>query len=258
MLHDLSRRANDTMEKYDNTEDAISKSSTKLKYGSPSWYLGASHEMSEAAHNLSRQALRSETMAIMLVEALHMSPRDAASLLPAMSLTPSICQDTGNVFARTNNECKRLNQKYRTYSGKCNNHAHPNWGAALEAYSRSLPADYQDGVSLPKTSFPSARQVSTTVHSGGHDLRHPYLMAMTSIFGQFVAHDLAHTPKMELGGGERLKCCDVEFEHFHPECFPIRADTKVGCMEYARSAIHPGNSQVNFEVLEGIATRREK
>ncbi|XP_028982628.1 peroxidasin homolog [Diachasma alloeum] len=243
MLQDLSRRANDTMEKYDRTEAAISMSSTKLKHGSPSWYLGASHEMSEAAHNLSRHALRSETMAIILVEALHMSPRDAVSLLPAMTLTPSICHDTGNVFARTASECKGVNLKYRTHSGKCNNPVHPNWGAGLEAYGRALPPEYQDGVSLPKTMFPSARQVSTTVHSGGHDARHPFLMAMTPLFGQFVAHDLAHTPKIELNGGERLKCCEVEFEYFHPECFPIRADAPVGCMEYARSAIHPGNGQ---------------
>ncbi|XP_011298837.1 peroxidasin [Fopius arisanus] len=243
MLQDLWRRANETMDKYDRTESAISMSSTKLRHGSPSWYLGASHEMTEAAHNLSRQALRSETMAIMLVEALDMSPRDAVSLLPAMSLTPDLCHHTGNVFTRTASQCKKFNPKYRTHTGTCNNPSHPNWGAALEAYSRILPPEYQDGVSLPKTSFPSARQVSMSVHSGGHDSRHPFLMAMTALFGQFVAHDLAHTPKIQFSNGERLKCCDVDFDYFHPECFPIRADSPLGCMEYSRSAIHPGNNQ---------------
>ncbi|KAJ8683808.1 hypothetical protein QAD02_019600 [Eretmocerus hayati] len=71
---------------------------------------------------------------------------------------------------------------------------------------------------------------------------HPHLMALTALFGEFVAHDLAHTPRMGLPNGERLKCCDVPYERFHPECLPIRAEDELGgCMEYARSAPHPGN-----------------
>ena len=42
--------------------------------------------------------------------------------------------------------------------------------------------------------------------------------------------------------GQRLKCCEVEFEDFHPECYPIkipRNDPFYGkldlrCQEYAR------------------------
>lgn len=76
-------------------------------------------------------------------------------------------------------------------------------------------------------------------------------MALTALFGEFVAHDLAHTPRMDLPNGERLKCCDVPFEQFHPECFPIRAENEIGgCMEYARSAPHPGNMhQVRLDCL---------
>jgi peroxidase len=74
-------------------------------------------------------------------------------------------------------------------------------------------------------------------------LRHPHLMALTALFGEFIAHDFAHTPRMNLPNGDRLRCCDVEYEHFHPECLPIRAEDEAsGCMEYARSAPHPGNA----------------
>ncbi|XP_076245198.1 peroxidasin [Calliopsis andreniformis] len=239
MLRDLSRRTNVSMEKYHQAERAILNSHTHLNHGSPSWYLGASHEMTEHAQNLSRRALRIETMAIMLVEALNMSSKEASSVLPSVAAIN--CPDSSTLL-QLMVSCKGIDSRYRTYSGKCNNALHPTWGAALEAYVRLLPPEYADGVSLPRTDLPSARDVSSRVHSGGLDLKHPYLMALTALFGQFLVHDLAHTPKMELPDGAKLKCCDVDYEHFHPECFPIRADNAVGCMEYSRSAPHPGNS----------------
>ena len=238
------------MEKYYKTEEAILNSHTRLAQGSPSWYLGASHEMTEAAQNLSRRALRSETMAMMIVEALNMSPKDAVSLLP--SVGTFLCSgDTASAYAKSSVECKTyVDRRYRTHTGRCNNAVHPTWGAALEAYARTLPPEYQDGVSLPRTILPSAREVSLKVHSGAPDLKHPYLMALTALFGQFIANDLAHTPRMELPGGARLKCCDVEYDNFHPECFPIQAENSIGCMEYSRSVPHPGNTlQVSLEIF---------
>lgn len=230
------------MEKYYKTEETIRNSKTRLSPDSPSWYLGASHEMNEGAKNLSRRALRSETMAMIIVEALNMPPENVVSLLP--SVGTFVCSgDTAIDYAKNSVECKRrATQRYRTHTGRCNNYLHPTWGGALEAYARFLPPEYQDGVSLPRTKLPSARDVSTKIHAGGPDLKHPHLMALTALFGQFIANDLAHTPRMELTGGIRLKCCDVDYENFHPECFPIRADNHVGCMEYSRSAPHPGNS----------------
>ncbi|XP_043268083.1 peroxidase-like [Venturia canescens] len=241
MLQDLTLRTNISMEKYYKTEETIRKSQTHLSQDSPSWYLGASHEMNEGAKNLSRRALQSETMAMIIVEALNMSSKDVVWLLP--SVGTFVCSgDTAIAYARNSAECKRETQRYRTHSGKCNNYLHPTWGGALEAYARFLPPEYQDGVSLPRTKLPSARDVSTKIHAGGPDFKHPHLMALTPLFGQFLANDFAHTPRMELTGGIRLKCCDVDYENFHPECFPIRAENRVGCMEYARSAPHPGNS----------------
>lgn len=244
------------MEKYEQAERAILNSRTHLNHGSPSWFLGASHEITEHAQNLSRRALRIETMAVMLVEALNMSSKEATSVLP--SVAPINCPDSPT-FLQVMASCKKIDPRYRTHSGKCNNGLHPTWGAALEAYVRFLPPEYVDGVSLPRIDLPSARYVSLNVHSGGSDLKHPYLMALTALFGQFLVHDLAHTPKMELPDGAKLKCCDVDYEHFHPECFPIRADNALGCMEYSRSAPHPGNSlQVNCRRIIEMHNRASK
>lgn len=143
-----------------------------------------------------------------------------------------------------------MNPRYRTHTGLCNNGLFPTRGSALEAYNRFLPAEYEDGVSLPRGGLPSPRAVSVAVHSGSPDLRHPHLMALTALFGELVAHDLAHTPRQSLPDGGRIKCCDVPLETFHPECFPIRAEAEIGgCMEYARSSAHPGNSQQVLFIL---------
>ncbi|XP_014219673.1 peroxidasin homolog [Copidosoma floridanum] len=238
MLNDLKRRTNVSMERYHEQELAIMESRTQLTRDSPAWYLAASHEMTPEAKNLTEMAIRRETMAVMLVEALHMSPKDAHNLLPSVGTTlVNICSGD---YLRLVGECKKSEYRYRSHSGRCNNPLYPARGSALEAYVRLLPADYADGVSLPRGGLPSARSVSTTMHSGGPDLQHPHLMALTALFGEFVAHDLAHTPRAGLPNGERLKCCDVPFDRFHPECFPIQAEAG-GCMEYARSAPHPGN-----------------
>ena len=60
------------------------ETNTRLTRESPAWYLAASHEMTPDAINLTEKALRKETMAVMLVEALHMSPQDADTLLPSV------------------------------------------------------------------------------------------------------------------------------------------------------------------------------
>jgi hypothetical protein len=49
-------------------------------------------------------------------------------------------------------------------------------------------------------------------------------MAVTAIWGEFIYHDVSHTPQMAGFLGQRLKCCGVEFESFHPECYPIKVE----------------------------------
>lgn len=259
MLRDLDERANASTERYDRMEAAIMTSRTHLTRGTPAWYLGASHAILPNARNLSRRAIRGEMVSTMLVEAMNMTPKEAAAFLPSVgAATSSLCDLEPKNLSTVSlvNECGNRNEKYRSQSGRCNNPSRPNWGSAFNSYARLMPADYADGVSLPRwsSSLPSAREVSLGVHSGGLDQPHPHLMALTALFGQFVAHDLSHTPKVELPNGHRIKCCDVDYEHFHPECFPIRAEerSKDRCMEYARSAPHPGNSYNHVGMFFGF------
>ena len=90
-------------------------------------------------------------------------------------------------------------RKYRAFSGYCNNVQSPHWGKANTRYLRFLPAEYSDGVSLPRgigqSLLPSPREVSLAVHKD-EDLPHPHLMAITVVWGEFVSHDMAHTPQM--------------------------------------------------------------
>lgn len=85
-------------------------------------------------------------------------------------------------------------KKYRSISGYCNNVQNPRWGNSYTKYSRLLPPAYEDGVSLPRGGhLPSARQVSLGVHTD-KDVKHDHLAALAVIWGQFVAHDIGHTP----------------------------------------------------------------
>lgn len=245
MLDYLDDRTKESMKKYENMEQVISNSQTRLDFGSPSWYFGISHEMSESAKNLSKEALRIETMGLTLIKTLNLSKIESTSVL-----NDHLCSTDYKESLRNHEDTCKTREKdnqrvYRTHSGRCNNVNHHNWGAALEAYARYLPAEYEDGISLPKSEgLPSARQVSYKIHYESPDTRHPHLMALTAFFAQFIAHDLSHTPRMELPDGTRLKCCQVEYSFFHPECFPIKTDDPVGCMEYSRSAPHPGTCKL--------------
>ncbi|XP_046486712.1 peroxidase isoform X1 [Neodiprion pinetum] len=249
MLQELGKRANVLSARYDQMEAGILASKIHLTQGTPAWYLGASHTILPEVRNLTHRAIRSETVAMMLVAAMNMTPHEAVAILPSMGPAAfGLCDSNSEEFFEIIESCESTicpsRMKYRSQSGRCNNPKHSNWGTAFESYVRLLPAEYADGVSLPRfLNLPSARDVSLGVHSGLPDQPHPHLMALAALFGQFIAYDLSHTPKVELPDGTKLKCCDVSYEHFHSECFPIKTgdNTATHCMEYTRSAPDPGN-----------------
>lgn len=91
-------------------------------------------------------------------------------------------------------------RKFRAFNGYCNNVQNPKWGNSNTRYLRFLPADYGDGVSMPRQTesgqfLPSARAVSLTVHREV-DAPHKHMTAMSAVFGEFLFHDLTHTPQM--------------------------------------------------------------
>lgn len=88
-------------------------------------------------------------------------------------------------------------EEYRSYDGSGNNVANPQWGAANTQLLRRSRADYDDGVSAPGgANRPSPRLISNTIVDQADDVISDRLLsAMIYAWGQFVDHDLDHTPR---------------------------------------------------------------
>lgn len=89
--------------------------------------------------------------------------------------------------------------KYRTLTGWCNNLMFPEYGKSIRAFTRLLAPAYDDGLMSPRSRsisgkpLPSPRLVSVNIHN---DVSAPHVRysLMMMQWGQFVDHDLTHTP----------------------------------------------------------------
>ena len=129
----------------------------------------------------------------------------------------------------TQSDCSDPSIKtFRTIDGTCNNILRPLLGASNTQFRRVLPAQYEDGISVPvghdqqvngdpfAAPWPSARTVSEAVID---DLP-KFSRVLTHIFmlwGQFVDHDLDLFAEFETEECEE----SCEFEESCPFCFPI-------------------------------------
>uniref|UniRef100_G3UBF9 Lactoperoxidase n=1 Tax=Loxodonta africana TaxID=9785 RepID=G3UBF9_LOXAF len=145
---------------------------------------------------------------------------------------------------------------YRTITGDCNNRRNTELGAANRALARWLPAEYEDGLSLPfgwtpgKTRngfpLPLAREVSNQIvgYLNGDVLDQKRSLVFMQ-WGQIVDHDLDFAPETELGSSQHSQTqCD---EHCiqGDNCFPImgpisrpttpKVKTQGKCMPFIRS-----------------------
>ena len=87
-------------------------------------------------------------------------------------------------------------QKYRSIEGTCNNLQHPKWGASLQPFRRFMPAEYEDGLSMPKPSFPTGihppgRQVSICMQNATNQWDETRLSMLFVHFAHFLDHDLS-------------------------------------------------------------------
>lgn len=143
---------------------------------------------------------------------------------------------------------------YRTITGDCNNRRKPALGAANRALARWLPAEYEDGLSLPfgwtpgrtRNGFPLplAREVSNKIIDSLNDRgvldQNRSLLFMQ--WGQIVDHDLDFAPDTELGSSEYSKAqCDkycVQGDNCFPIMFPPndpKLRTQGKCMPFFRA-----------------------
>ncbi len=96
-----------------------------------------------------------------------------------------------------------LVSEVRDIDGWANNTASPTMGTPAGAFSRLAPAVYADGVSAPVSNRPNARLISNLVHDQTGSTPDPRgLSAMSWVWGQFIDHDMTHTPLQE--GGETI------------------------------------------------------
>lgn len=135
--------------------------------------------------------------------------------------------------------------RYRTITAHCNNLKHPSWGATKTPYSRYLPPDYADGLTLPRASqtgepLPSARLISSIVHRDHDEPSNDYSTAFAS-WGQILNHDVTRAAI-----GEAPDCCP---QYLKGLCMPIPVPLNdplyskfnVKCLKFDRSlaAIRP-------------------
>ncbi|XP_066590140.1 peroxidase-like isoform X2 [Prorops nasuta] len=145
-------------------------------------------------------------------------------------------------------------QKYRSIDGSCNNIRNPSWGRAMTAYTRILFPHYFDGIQEPRhmgenrKMLPGARTVSLSISSPSNQSDLSRTLAVMQ-WGQFISHDLAHTPVRKMLSTQKpISCCrsdgfKLSPRHVHPDCSPIIVPENdpiygqhfVRCMNYVRS-----------------------
>ncbi|XP_040565059.1 uncharacterized protein [Lepeophtheirus salmonis] len=227
----------------ENIEPRIYKSDARQDPRTPEWFMAASSKIKIISKNISKVSLVAEEATKFIAKRYNLSKNDITFKLPLADVRGTALSELCHI--KVDFPCQP--GKYRAYNGYCNNVQNPNWGVANRRYLRYLPPDYADGISVPRTKkdgtfLTSPRGISLAVSQGFSEV-HPHLMMITAIWGQFIYHDVSHTPQMAGYLGQRLKCCDIEFENFHPECYPIKISSndpfysKAGlrCQEYARS-----------------------
>ncbi|NXO01321.1 PERM Myeloperoxidase, partial [Rhinopomastus cyanomelas] len=173
-------------------------------------------------------------------------------------LTPA---QLGRIFKASgcDQQLKNMNcdsaDPYRTITGECNNKRNPSLGSSNRALVRWLPAEYEDGVSVPHGwtegkrfsgfPFPLVRNVSNViVRFPPEQLRMDQQRSrMFMLWGQFVDHDLDFSPDTPARVTFHGKVDCVTSCVKQPPCFPIKIppnDPRItntrDCLPFFRSA----------------------
>ena len=127
------------------------------------------------------------------------------------SLTSSSQSLTSAGLTCSGSSIRCSDSRYRTADGSCNNLSERRYGMADTSLNRIVLPEYSDGVSAPRRSvtgadLPSARLLSSRLATDldNIDQKHTYI---TMTFGQFVDHDITHSPIMTTESGQDIDCC---------------------------------------------------
>ncbi|CAI5441932.1 unnamed protein product [Caenorhabditis angaria] len=136
---------------------------------------------------------------------------------------------------------------YRTYTGWCNNLKNPSKANTFTELKRVFSPQYTDSIDFPRSRssngnpLPSPRTISNVVHHA-RKIEHKQYSHLLMEFGQFIDHDITHSPVDQNTDGTPLNCtaCD-SFNTVSPSCFPIpvpRDDLMFppgSCLSFVRS-----------------------
>nr|XP_027196599.1 peroxidase-like [Dermatophagoides pteronyssinus] len=122
-------------------------------------------------------------------------------------------------------------ERFRTYTGHCNNIENPSWGAANTAFVRYLPPVYSNGIDGYRKSvikgrkLPHPRLVTRMVHAD-FDRPSTDMTILVMSWGQFLDHDLALAmpPRFFIDGHEvEVDCCRLPpGQPAHELCEPVQ------------------------------------
>ncbi|MBN3292594.1 PERM Myeloperoxidase, partial [Polypterus senegalus] len=158
-----------------------------------------------------------------------------------------------------------LVDKYRTISSVCNNKKSSRLGASNTPFTRWLPAQYDDGISIPRSwnlatkysgfSLPLVRDVSNIIlHTPNENLPQDNLYSfMLVLFGQWTDHDLTNTPTSpSIRSFNDGIDCSTSCQQAEP-CFPVQIppnDPRFGntksCIPFFRSAPACGTAYTGY------------
>jgi len=186
-------------------------------------------------------------------------------ILPASlqnsKLADTVCRDSALEAADT---CPNAaTQRYPTYDGSCNNRIDTNRGKSFRPLKRLLKANYGDGFQTVRKSvsggeLPGARDVTNLVESAiaAERTKKASVNHMFTQWGQYIVHDIAHTPVIKAPGGVDLDC---NCANPHEECIniPISMDDiqyqmeNKTCFGLPRSSPSP-DKDCNFNQREQV------
>ncbi|CAK9289841.1 unnamed protein product [Gordionus sp. m RMFG-2023] len=137
------------------------------------------------------------------------------------------------------------NKNEKELDGFCNNLKNKHWGMSNMPHKRLIEPDYGDGLNNPRIAknggaLPNPRLITKNVFSNV-DKFHNDMTVITMTFGQFIDHDITHTPFPTGKQSPKLDCCIFQFKH--PLCYgmpfppddPFFSKFNQTCMNAVRS-----------------------
>ncbi|XP_060115618.1 myeloperoxidase-like [Heteronotia binoei] len=249
------------------------KEDLKKVHASPSDFLKHLKEPVAQTRSAIRSAAYEETVFSLLKKNLEKSLHQRFNITDILSNTQKeiISKATGCDYLTRPMRCPE-NSTYRTITGECNNRKHPHYGASNHGYARWLPAEYEDGKSLPRGltegklynghPLPLVREVSNEIiATANENITDDQERSRAFIhWGQWVDHDMDFAPMTPTNVEDKESHCGTNCK-YEPPCFPITfppGDPRLRepgvCMPFIRTAPVCNPMTLVREQINGITS----